>query len=179
MEEPTATSNPVEYKVGDWFSLVNYCQVTSLDDGEGKFKVTTHDGQHWAIAKDIVRRTGHAALQHTSEVKLTHTELARKLEQAGDTVFCVTFRKKPNAQHMAQQLVNQDLSTPAKRRKLCKTILEGELRTLVGILVDPTPHLGRFTVRDLQVPQGQHNQRLVDTRTITALILRGVHYSLK
>ena len=71
-----------------------------------------------------------------------------------------------------------------KRRKVIREVLTGDSRTLIGRLNvdayrsaehDPES-LGRMKVIDLEVPQGERNERLIDHRTVTELIVDGVRY---
>lgn len=119
---------------------------------------------------------------------VSRTELSRLLEHdAGQDLFRVSFHKKPDAHRVADMLetylrahrtYDASAAARAERELLCKQMLAGEERVLVGHLeADPAtgstaPVLGRFRVREVQ----SDGVRLVDTRTIDALLLRGVKY---
>lgn len=79
------------------------------------------------------------------------TELAKRLLEAGDTVFTVEFVKQG-----------------------------GELRTLRGRLVKEDPLMGRAMVEDLDIPlHAVSNIRQVDLRTLKSLIIGNVKYVVK
>lgn len=79
------------------------------------------------------------------------TELAKKLLEAGDTVFTVEFVKQG-----------------------------GEPRILRGRLVKEDPLMGRAMVEDLDIPNGiLSNIRQVDLRTLKSLIIGNVKYVVK
>jgi hypothetical protein len=76
------------------------------------------------------------------------------------------------------------VSTPAKRLRAIRKGMEGEIRVLHGRLHrtrenDPDVEFGRIKVVDLEVASARTNRpafRLVDTRSITELVVEGVLY---
>lgn len=79
------------------------------------------------------------------------TELAKKILDAGNTVFTVEFVKQ-----------------------------NGELRTMRGRLVSDDSLMGRALVEDLDIPNTSvSNIRQVDLRTLRSLIIHNVKYVVK
>lgn len=80
------------------------------------------------------------------------TQLAEKLEGAGDTVFTVNFRKKVDSSHVEDQLLSvsaKELSDQKYLSNFVKSVVEGDECTITGHLVDCENSLGRSTVIDL------------------------------
>lgn len=112
--------------------------------------VTDQGGNTFDIrGKSLIENTINTANQFEKTEKVTRTEMVEKLENAGDSVFTVNFEKQ-----------------------------DGTKRTLIGHLLSTEPKMGRSQVRDLEVTTG-NNERLVDHRTVSLLILKGVKYVLK
>lgn len=109
------------------------------------------------------------------------SELAEILEDAGDTCFTVSFKKKVDKDHVEELLLSTDraeLKDAAFCSKFSKSITEGEECTLVGHLVDAESSLGRSTVIDL-LTKSKNKFRQVDHRTINFIIIKNVKYTLR
>lgn len=123
-----------------------------------------------------------SSTQYDTEVKVTRSEMVQKLMEAKDTCFTVTFRKQLNGKRLLELVDTylEDDEPPSKRIKTCNNILkDGEERVMTGFIAVAEPCMGRTSVVDLNVPQGQHALRLVDHRTVEELILKRVKYVLK
>lgn len=122
--------------------------------------------------------------QFFEERKVTRTELSHILQNIGHAVFRVTFKKQATPEFIAAGLDSEDVSTNPKRLKVIKKKLEGEERVLHGRLHrtkenDADVEFGRIKVVDLEVASSGSNAyalRLVDTRSITELVVEGVRY---
>ena len=85
---------------------------------------------------------------------------------------------------VADGLADADLGTQAKRRKVVKALMEGEQRVMHARLWrsaedDVEMELGRYKVVDLEASKpGKPAQRLVDTRTISELVVEGIKYTV-
>ena len=111
--------------------------------------------------------------------------MARKLETIGHAAFKVTFKKQVATNDVADGLDGADVSTQAKRRKVIKQLMEGAERVMHARMArtaddDSALELGRYKVLDLD-ELFKHNDekramRLVDTRTITELVVDNVRY---
>ncbi len=174
--------------LGDVLSVTRYYRVDyitphsvtvtdlELDKPDKKVQLT--------ISPAVVERECYSHNQYTETKPVTITELTRRLEHVGDTVFSCKFRKKVSPTQVHEKLTraytqdNAILTSAPKRRKLSRTLLEGEERTLVGSLATKETGLGRSKVFDLKLPFGQ-NERQVDHRTLEELIHKNVRYVRK
>lgn len=64
-------------------------------------------------------------------------------------------------------------------KHLLNDSIKGEERTLVGYKTSSDEKVGRFICKDLGVPRGENNIRMVDSRTITELIHNNIKYIVK
>ena len=122
-----------------------------------------------------------SATHFAKEVPMTMTELAELIEAAGDTVFSVTFRKQPTAEH-AQEKLEQIKFDDLKKKEIlttvAKDIIEGQRVTMVCHLVEAQNSLGRSLVTDLS-SAAPNKFRQVDHRSIESITLKNVKYTLK
>lgn len=168
---------------GEFLYEVTYYKVLSVDEKD--VHVLDNTGNELSISRNIVERLDYSTTQFTAEVKMTRSELAQKIEGLGHAAFRVTFRKQVAPNDVADALDGADLSTQAKRRKIVKELMEGEERVMHCKLVrseefDAAMELGRYRVYDL-IELDKHKDekratRLIDTRTVTELIVDGVRY---
>ena len=169
-------------KPGAYLSSHNYYVVDSVD----KDVVVVRDmsGERVSIGVAVVRAECLASHQFFEDRKVTRTELSHILQNIGHAVFRVTFKKQATADSVAAGLDSEDVSTTAKRLKVIKKRLEGQERVLHGRLHrttenDPDVEFGRIKVVDLEVASSSSSAcafRLVDTRSITELVVEGVRY---
>lgn len=169
-----------QIKEGDYLSETQYyCvekvhpdRITVVNDRKFKFD----------ISKNIVEEGLLTANQFTEEKKVSRSEIVDRLENARDMIFTVNFNKLPNEKSLLERLKNvkiSDLGDETSLKKLSKEMTKGELRTLIGHVNHTEPKMGRSSVTDLEIPLGQHRNRLVDHRTINWLIIGGVKYVVK
>lgn len=171
-------------KPGDHLYEVSYYVVESVDD-EYVNVVLPVTNASMKISRDIVREQIYTTDQYASEQKMTRSELAQKIETLGHAAFRVTFRKQVSANDVADGLNGADLGSQAKRRKLVKTLMEGEERVMHARLLrskefDASMEFGRYKVIDLkqfdETGDIGRSTRLVDTRTVSELIVDNVRY---
>ncbi len=146
--------------VGDHFGFSTYGVVTGA--ASDKFDVRTNTGEEWTISKNIFPQKIYSASWFGETHKVTRTEMAALLHNAGQEIFSVTFTKAG-----------------------------GEKRTLVGHLVETEELFGRAMVVDLEIEPtagaaagasagaSANNLRQVDYRTLEELVLCGVKYTLR
>lgn len=177
--QPKATADKVV--VGERMAMFNYYVVTEVD---GNYvHCTDHNGQSVRIGRGIVADAMTSTSQFTREEKVTKTRLAQIMEGLGHAAFRVTFTKQVAATTVADGLDGKDLASQAKRRKVVKQLMDGEKRVMHARLWrsaegdDVEMELGRYKVVDLEASEpGKPAQRLVDTRTVTELVVEGVRY---
>lgn len=135
-------------RTGNLLSTTYYLRINRVTaDG---VEVTDQWGNSFTVkGKSLIENTMNSANQFSTTQKVTKTEMAEKLENAGDSVFTVEFEKQ-----------------------------DGTTRVLTGHLLGAEPKMGRTQVIDLEVITGNPS-RLVDNRTISSLILKGTKYVTK
>jgi len=81
-----------ELRVGDKLSTTVYYTVTGIQSG--RVSVVDETGSTLTISNPIIERESFTAVQFDEEVKVSRTELVKALQNAGDTIFKVVFKKK-------------------------------------------------------------------------------------
>ena len=123
---PKATADKVV--VGERLALHNYFLVTEVD---GEYvHCTDHNGQGVRIGRSIVTDAMTSTTQYTKSEKVTKTRLAQIMEGLGHAAFRVTFNKQVAPNLVADGLEGKDLGSQAKRRKVVKSLMEGEQRVM-------------------------------------------------
>lgn len=180
-------------KVGDKFYRVVHYEVTGIDDVDPFGQTVVHTVSDTAgessLSSGLVEKSAFTTDQYVSEHKVTRTEIAQKIETLGHAAFKVVFRKQVAANDVADGLVDADVTTQTKRRKLVKKLMEGEERVMHARLhrteeFDASMELGRYRVLDLDEllkhgTDGDHTKkafRMIDTRTITELVVDNKRY---
>jgi hypothetical protein len=174
------TAHSQNVQIGEFLTLFNYYKVEHMDSEY--IHVVDEQGNRVRISKPIVNDSMHSTTQYTKSVKVTRTRLAQIMEGVGHAAFCVTFKKQVTPTSVADELENKDLGTKAKRRKVLNELMAGETRVMHAKLQrsiedDVEMELGRYKVIDLEHSEpGKPAMRLVDTRTVSELIVEGVRY---
>ena len=175
------TTKTANLKNGDFVTLFNYYVFDHLD-AEGYAHLVDEKGNKIRMHRKIVEDSTHTTGQYSNEHKVTRTRLAKILEGVGHAAFRVTFEKKVDANAVADALEGEDMSTKAKRRKVVSDLMKGETRVMHAKLLrseqdDVQVELGRYKVIDLEAQAaGKYAQRLVDTRTVSELVVEGTRY---
>lgn len=127
--------------------------------------------------------------QFEKEEKITRTELAQKFLASANVALEVTFTKQVKEADVVKEITEAySNSTPkefeAKMKKAVKGALNGETRVLRGRHSGSIDDFGRVHVVDMEiVKDGSKSydvrQRLVDPRTISQLIVKGIKYTEK
>ena len=176
--QPKATADKVVF--GERLAMHNYYVVTHIDNQW--VHCTDHNGQSVRIGRKIVADSMTSTSQFTREEKVTKTRLAQIMEGLGHAAFRVTFNKQVAPTAVADGLDGKDIGSQAKRRKVVNELMKGEKRVMHARLWrgdgdDVEMELGRYKVVDLEASEpGKPAQRLVDTRTVTELVVEGVRY---
>ena len=133
-------------KKGERISMTDYFEVESVNSNGIVAKNSA--GVSIVInGKDMIESKFKSDTQFADTKKVGKNELAEILQSAGDKIFTVTFTKQ-----------------------------DGTTRELVGHFLSCEPNLGRTKVVDLSIPNGTHNIRQVDNRTIQSVIIDNVKY---
>jgi len=178
-----ARCNASKLTSGDQLYEVSFYTFQKLDGGD--VHVRDREGGTILISRKLFEESIYSTKQYEREIRFTRTELAQKIETLGHAAFQVTFRKQVSSSDVADALESQDLSTRAKRRKVAKAAMEGPERKMTARLFrtedfDASMELGRYRVIDLEefakTKDEKTAQRLVDTRTVSELIVDNVRY---
>lgn len=134
----------------DLMAIVTFVKVKSIPSGD-RLTVEDVDGHNGKF--DVIGKNlieeMYSADRFLKTVEVTRTNMAEILSASYNRPFTVTYKKQ-----------------------------NGELRNLRGRLIKPEPLMGRVQVEDLDKEEGDRF-RLVDNRTLEALIVGGVKYILK
>lgn len=152
VEKPTKKLKANNLFNGEYLSRTSYMRVIDLASTWGNAKgvgVENEDGLKWEIDKNVVEKECYSASQYDRTLSVTRTEIVNLFRNAGDAVFTVSFTKQ-----------------------------NGELRELIGYLINTENEFGRSNVIDLEVKTGNRT-RQVDHRTIDGLVLKNVLYVVK
>lgn len=185
-DEQAPRTNVAKLAVGDYLSETQYYQV--IEKSDKQVKVRNERGYEFFVGHSIVEEGMYSAKQFDKKVELSRTQVCEILENAGDSIFTVNFNKQLKDKDVVAEILaaieehggKSEVSKPLKTRinAAVKKGVKGELRTLIGYLVQTEPKMGRSQVIDLEAPPNQR-YRLVDHRTINWLILKNVKYVAK
>lgn len=181
IEDPLHTKwNIDKLSPDNWFSDTRYLRVDRVRP-DGLLDATTAEGTKLVISSDIVKNEMYSSVHFGEEEKVTRTELAGILEDAGNKVFSATFRGKVNEKNVAQLIENLDMETLQNRRKLnkyVKEMLQGKQTNITAHLARSEPKLGRSLVIGLDI-EGSNKFRQVDHRGMESIIFKNKKYILK
>ena len=167
-------------KKGNVISTTEYLEITGVER-KGYKVVDLDSGVPFLIDKDLAEAYDKADTHDTS-LKLSMTELADVLVNAGSKVFTVTYNKKPEPLEVAEAILQMTAKDSKSKTKVGQ-LMKGGLRTLRGRLQKAEPTLGRSNVIDLDVKKEKgtydNRRRLVDHRTIVSIIIGDVLYTVK
>ena len=180
---PVALARAEKVVSGERMAIFNY-YVVRYKDSE-YVHVTDENGSPSRISLSLVEREMVSTSQFEQEKAVTRTQLALKIEGLGHAPFRVTFNKQVSATAVADGLAGEDIGTQTKRRRVVKTLMEGEKRVMHAKLYRSTEdvvemELGRYRVVDLEASKpGEPAIRMVDTRTVSEVVAEGVRYYVK
>lgn len=135
-----------------------------------------------------------SADEFSSEKTMSRTDLTNLFLASTNVVLTVNYNKQIDKKEVEAQLAalypnkggkilpEKDFKT--KVSQLLTSALKGEERTMVGRHYGSQDEFGRVHFIDMEITRDttkdyDNRQRLVDTRTINWVILRGVKYSVK
>ncbi|NVB40990.1 hypothetical protein G6O69_24330 [Pseudenhygromyxa sp. WMMC2535] len=172
-------------KAGDYLSETQYYKVKEVLDG--KIALENERGFGITVTNRIIEEGMYSSGQFNDTVTLSRTALCEVLEGAGDSIFTVNFNKQAKEKEVVDEILGavDELGSDPDPKVLTKRIkaavkkgVSGQVRTLIGYLVQTEAKMGRSQVIDLEAP-GKHRYRLVDHRTINWLVLKNVKYVVK
>ena len=166
--------------VGNWFSDTKYLRVDKVKSNK-LLEATTSEGKNLIISEDIVQNEMYSSVHFEEEEKVTRTQLAEVLEDAGNKVFSAIFRGKVNEKNAAEMINGLDMDTILNRRKLnkfVKEMLKGKEIQMTAHLAKSEPKLGRSLVIGLDI-KGPSKFRQIDHRGMESIIFKNKKYILK
>lgn len=179
--------NPEQLQVGEYLSEVQYYKIVAV--AQKTVTLVNERGFEFKVSKGIIAEGMYSASQYNTEKQVTRTEICEELEQVGNHIFTVNFHKQVKEKNVREKLLNainlENDSSLSKAeitktfKKVSKSLLQGEERTLIGYLLKVEPKVGRSTVIDLELPTDKYRIRQVDHRTINWLIIKNVKYLVK
>jgi hypothetical protein len=184
---PNLNIDSEQLQVGEYLSEVQYYKIVGVDTKT--VTVVNERGFEFKVSKGIIAEGMYSASQYKIEKQVTRTEICEELEQAGNQIFTVNFYKQVKEKNVQEKLlsaINSKNDSPLSKteitkvlKKVSKSLLQGEERTLIGYLLKVEPKVGRSTVIDLELSADQYRVRQVDHRTINWLIIKNVKYIVK
>jgi len=173
--------------VGNVLSETTFYTVSKIKGDQAELK--TSSGVDVVLDKGYIEGLLDSGDQFTKEEKISKTDAANLLLKSSGVVLTVNFNKQVKEADVVSEIIDAyENSTPkdfaTKLKKAVKKGLEGEPRTLRGYHYGNQDEYGRLHVYDLDIPLDPSksyntSQRLIDTRTISWLIVRGVKYTVK
>ncbi len=140
-------------------------------------------GLEWGIGRGIIEGECYDTHAYSAPTKVTLTALEKLLGTVMGAVVSITFTKALKHTDVADAImafaarVPADLTNRTKMRAAAKGWIEGEKREMHCRLLAQRED-GRWLASDLKEPAGK-DERLVDPRTISSIVLRGRAYERK
>lgn len=159
-----------------------------------KIIVVNEDNQKIELPKRYVEKCIVASDYVEKTQIMSRTDLTNLFLSSANVIMQVTYHKKVDIKEVEKKVAalypnkSGKILSEADFKKqvnaLLQSALEGEERTMVGRHYGTQDEFGRVRFIDMEQtkdPSKDYDtrQRLVDTRTITCLILRGVKYCVK
>lgn len=170
--------DPKKFAIGQYLSQSAYLTVKAIEGN--KILVENQFGNLMHVSRDILEKM-ESASHFAKEQPMNMTELAELLENCGDNVFTVSFKKQVNQERVQEKLLEtniKELKDKIFLSQFTKELIEGEECTMVCHLIKSESSLGRSTVIDLTTTHA-NKFRQVDHRSINFLITQNVKYVLK
>lgn len=174
------------------FSETQFYTVKKID--KNSIEVINDSGEEITLTKPYVEQLLISSDEVNETKMMSRTDLTNLFIANSNVIMTVTYNKKVDEKEVEKQLSALYPNTGGKIlskaeydrqvKKLLKSALEGEERTMVGRHYGTQDEFGRVRFIDMEQtkdPSKDYDtrQRLVDTRTISCLILRGVKYCVK
>ncbi len=159
-----------------------------------KIQVKNDDGELIVLPSDYVEKCLVASDYVETTQKMSRTDLINLFLASSNVIMKVTFNKKVDKDEVKKTLHSlypnkggKILSESEFQKQVnaaLKGALEGEERVMIGRHYGTQDEFGRVKFVDMEADRGDNpdhdgRNRLVDTRTITCLVLRGVQYCVK
>jgi hypothetical protein len=173
VKETTDCCDIDKVQVGSVWTRHDSGEVTKIEGNT--IHVKNNKGDVWTLTAPLVSSQFSFADQYEQEVKVSRTEMIGILKLNRQTAMTVVFHKKPDGKAISKELAagQGEMSDRAWLIKINK-LIAGEERTMIG------HHYGSMDAHDrLQFREHGKGNRLVDTRTLTELVVNQVRYVIK
>jgi len=170
MKETTDLCNIEKIQSGSVWTRHDSGEVVKVEGNDVYLK--NNKGDVWTITKTLVASQFNFADQYEQTIELTRTELIILLKENRRTAMTVTFHKKPDGKAISK-LLRDGQGSMTDRAWLIhiNKILLGEERTMMG------HHFGSFDDHErLRFREHGKGSKLVDTRTLTRIIVNQINY---
>lgn len=174
-------------KIGNKLSEIQYYSVEKIVGD--KIQLKPDSGDSIVVNKDYVDKFLTSADQWEKEEKVTKTVATEIFKSNPGVVMTCSYQKQVKEADVLVEIKEAyENSTPkeieVKLKKAIKTALNGVERVIVGRHNGAQDDFGRFHFTDMEIAQDTSKsydvrQRLVDPRTISYLIVKGVKYTVK
>lgn len=177
----TGSAKFTQVEVGHVLSMTSYLRVLGIsglnldvEDQRGvKFRILQSGSN---LSETLVDQTMHSANAHNRTVECSRTELLEVFSRVGDAVFTMTYRKQPDVLDAFESIKTGNvLKSHAEQKKALKLAMAGKTRIITGYVISSENAMGRTLVYDLD----QKGPRLIDHRTVDALVFKDVRYVVK
>lgn len=172
-------------KEGNIFSEQQFYTVVKIAGNKAQLK--TLRGEMVVLDDKYIETCLDSAHDYTKTENITRTEISKKFLTCTNIAFTVVFQKQVKDKDVIDDLEKLYPNTGKIMSKAdyikavkaaIKKALEGETRILRGYHTGEQDEFGRISCVDMEIITG-HNKRLVDTRTISELIVKGIQYKVK
>jgi hypothetical protein len=174
-------------KVGEKLSETQFYTVEKI--AGDKVQLLPESGQPIVVDKGYVESFLDSSDQYSREEKLSRTQVIQIFMSAINVVNTVSYFKQVKEEDVLREILEaHQNSAPKDVEKAFKTAIKkaitGESRTIRGFHRGGVDEFGRVHVIAMDEARDASKgydtrQRLVDPRTITSLIVKGVKYSVK
>ena len=164
---------------GTKFSRISYGEV--VDVTPTSVEVKNEEGLKWTVGRSIFEEEFFTPNQFAETEEVTRTAMIQVIDSNPRIIMTVKFKKKPEQKALVdtvQGLLDaDDRPSIGTLRKILKSAVEGEMRTMVGRHQGVYDDFGRLMFTDMEADDSR--LRLVDPRTVEEIVVENVKYVLK
>jgi len=174
-------------KVNEKLSETQYYSVEKIQGD--RVQLRNDLGENIVVDKTYVNKCLTSAEQFTSEKVVSKTEAANLFLSNPGIAMTVNYNKQVKVEDVTKEIMNAYNNSTVKTmetavKKAVNKGLQGEERTMIGRHYGSQDEYGRVHFIDMEIGKDaskayDNRQRLVDTRTINWLIIKGVKYTVK
>lgn len=171
-----------------YFSRHSFGEVVS--ETAHDVTVQNTDGVKWSVSRKIFDEEFDLSDEILQTRQVIRSELSEILFRHSYTIMTVEFSKQVKEKDVKKKLhdlypnkgsIISEFEFKRKCDLILEEVLKGEKRILVGYHTGKVDNNGRVFFFDMEAkdPTGKPEFRLVDTRTLDSVIVKGIKYILK